>query len=123
MGVNNILQIPRILLHEKPIILFLKKNILISVCMIKNVVGLAGFHSSKVKIITKADSSYRKTGFYKLQLFQSSKTLKKFFHKKNTPDCSGVASLAWFSKGYLFFNGAKTNLKGSTYYPGILSCT
>ena len=79
MGVNNILQIPRILLHEKPIILLLNKNILISVCMIKNVVGLASFHRSKEKIVTKVDSSYRKTGFYKLQLFQSSKTLEKIY--------------------------------------------
>ena len=123
MGVNNILQIPRILLHEKPIILLLNKNILISVCMIKNVVGLAGFHSRKVKIITKADSSYRKTGFYKLQLFQSFRTLERFFHKKTTPDRSRVASLVWFSKGYLIFYRSKAHLKGSTYYPGILSCT
>lgn len=84
MGINNILKLSRILLHEKPIILFLHKYILISVCLIKNVVGLASLHRSKVKIITKADSSYRKTDFHKLQLFQSFE-LWKSLSQKNTP--------------------------------------
>jgi len=85
MGVNNILQLSRILLHEKPIILFLHKYILISVCLIKNVVGLASLHRSKVKIITKADSSYRKTDFHKLQLFQSFELWKSLSQKTTPP--------------------------------------
>ncbi len=42
--------------------------------------------------------------------------------KKTTPDCSGMASLAWFSKGYLFFNASKAHLEGGSHYSGILTC-
>lgn len=109
MGVNNILQISRILLHEKPIILFLKKNILISVCMIKNVVGLTSFHSSKVKIITKADSSYRKQVF----------TNFNFFTKKPPQIAPGWLRWFGFQKDTYFFIAPKRTLKAAPTTPGF----
>lgn len=130
MGVNNILQLSRILLHEKPIILFLHKYILISVCLIKNVVGLASLHRSKVKIITKADSSFRKTDFHKLQLFQSFQLWKSLSQKTTPPNNRSLQKkppqitpgwLRWFGfqKGTYFLLAPKRTLKAAPTTPGF----